>query len=289
MKNILITGINSYVGNSFEEYITNDKNCDWQIDKISLRNDEWEKLDFSKYDGILHVAGIAHVSTKKNMESLYYKVNRDLTIKLAKKCKIEGVKQFIYLSSQIIYGNPTKNINIITKDTIPNPVNFYGKSKLQAEDGLKKIETNDFKVAILRPPMIYGPNCKGNYNKLSKFAKNSVIFPKFENKRSMIYIGNLCELIKQIIANEKKGIYLPHNKKPVTVFEMVELIAKFNNKQIILVKWFNPILNFLFNRVNLIRKVFGNMNYENVDYSDLNYQIYSFEESIKLTEKLERK
>src|SRR5699024_10434376 len=128
----------------------------YQTEKLSLRDGLWKEKDFSTYDVVVHVAGIAHVSTDPKMEELYYQVNRDLTIDVAKKAKDEGAKQFIFLSSIIVYGDQPSESGIIDQDTIPNPDNFYGKSKLEAEEGIKNMECGDFKIVILRPPMIYG-------------------------------------------------------------------------------------------------------------------------------------
>src|SRR5690625_4417055 len=133
MKKILITGKNSYVGTSFREWVSKYPS-EYKVDTISLRNDDWREKSFSGYDTILHTVGIAHVDSNPDpkMEELYYKVNRDLTIEAAQKAKADGVRQFIFMSSIIVYGISGK-INeprIIDENTIPNPANFYGNSKL---------------------------------------------------------------------------------------------------------------------------------------------------------------
>src|SRR5699024_10086716 len=195
MKDILITGVNSYVGNRLEQWLKQWPE-NYTVHKISLRDGSWTKKDFSKYDSIVHVAGIAHVSTDPKMEELYYQVNRDLTIDVAKKAKVEGTRQFIFLSSIIVYGDQPSENGIIDQDTLPNPDNFYGKCKLVAEEGIQYMECDDFKIVILRPPMIYSKDSKGNYPRLANFAKKSPIFPNFENKRSMIHIDNLSEFMR---------------------------------------------------------------------------------------------
>ncbi|MGE6203822.1 NAD-dependent epimerase/dehydratase family protein [Guptibacillus hwajinpoensis] len=285
MKTILITGVNSYIGSSFEEYLANFSN-QYSIDSISLRTDEWKAKDFSKYDVILHVAGIAHVSTDPKMEELYYKVNRDLTIEVAKKAKDEGVSQFIFMSSIIVYGDSAKNKNIIDANTVPVPSNFYGNSKLLAEEGLKPLNSDVFKVAMIRPPMIYGKHSKGNYPKLAKAARRLPIFPNINNKRSMLHIDNLNEFIKLIIDNEESGLYFPQNEEYVNTSEMVSLIAKVHGKNIKLTNKFNPILRIIGRKVGLIDKVFGDLVYEK-DMSKYkeHYQIRNLRDSIELTEK----
>ena len=285
MKKILITGKNSYVGNSLAKWLENDPQR-YSVNRISLRDESWKEQDFSIYDVIVHVAGIAHVSRNPKMEETYYKVNRDLTIETAKKAKSEGVKQFIFLSSIIVYGENIDNKGIITKDTLPEPSNFYGNSKLQAEKGIEPLDDSDFNVAILRPPMIYGKGSKGNYPKLSKAAQKLPIFPDMDNQRSMLHIDNLSEFIKLIIDNQEDGLYFPQNQEYVNTSEMVNMIAKVHGKKIKLTKIFNPILNLMRNKVGIINKVFGNLFYEQSmsDYIG-DYRVRDFEKSIELTER----
>ena len=162
MKRILITGANSFVGTNIEKWLIREPE-QFQVDTVDTMNEAWKKADFTKYDVVFHVAGIAHVNPKLEMAPLYYKVNRDLTIEIANWAKEHGVKQFIYMSSKIVY-HASKSLkgDWVRKDTKPDPNDFYGDSKLQAEKGLKGLQCNTFKVAIIRPPMIYGPGNKGN-------------------------------------------------------------------------------------------------------------------------------
>jgi len=284
MRKILITGANSYIGNCFKEWLKQWPN-DYLVESISVRGDSWKGKSFARYDTLLHLAGIAHVSTNPRMENVYYKVNRDLAIEVAKKAKIEGIKQFIFMSSILIYVDGTGKIEIINRDTKPSPRNFYGKSKLQAEEGIMKLRSNDFKVAILRPPMVYGKGCKGNYPKLSKIARKTPVFPDYENFRSMLYIDNLCEFIRLIVDNEECGVYFPQNSEYVKVSNMVKLISQVHGKKLILTKIFNPVIRLLCKHVMIINKVFGNLIYE-MSMSDykVNYRIKTLEESIIETE-----
>ncbi|MCF1627490.1 NAD-dependent epimerase/dehydratase family protein [Tetragenococcus koreensis] len=284
MKRILITGKNSYIGNSFEQWIADDDN--FYVEKISVRDDNWKNLNFSTFDVVFHVAGIAHVSSDPKMEERYYKVNRDLTIEVANKAEKDGVKQFIFMSSIIVYGDSDKSDGTISISTIPKPSNFYGNSKLQAEEGIANLQADNFNVAIIRPPMIYGKGSKGNYPKLAKLAKITPVFPNFSNKRSMLHIDNLCEFIKLIIVNNEKGLFFPQNKEYVCTSEMVTLIARCSSSSIRLTKIFNPAIKSLL-KFELVNKVFGNLVYEQKMsiYKD-NYQIRNLEESIKLTERV---
>jgi nucleoside-diphosphate-sugar epimerase len=285
-KRILLTGKNSYVGNSFEKWVEERYPGRYEVDKISLRDGSWKLCDFSIYDSILHVAGIAHVSSDPKMEELYYKVNRDLTIEVAQKAKKDGVKQFIFLSSIIVYGDGSKDRKVIDWNTIPTPSNFYGKSKLEAEEGIKSFESDNFKIVIVRPPMIYGKGSKGNYPKLAKVAQILPVFPDIDNERSMLYIDNLSEFLRLLIDNEERGLFFPQNKEYIKTSEMVRLIAEVHGRKIRLVKVFNPIIKFLSGKIKFVDKVFGNFVYDRKmsDHYDNKYCLSSFEESIKKTE-----
>ncbi|WP_156854428.1 NAD-dependent epimerase/dehydratase family protein [Oceanobacillus sp. AG] len=284
MKRILITGKNSYVGNSFETWLKNYPG-EYEVEKISLRDGLWREYDFSKYDAVLHVAGIAHVSKDPKMEELYYRVNRDLTIEVAEKSKVEGVRQFIFMSSIIVYGDGSSDRKVIDKNTTPEPSNFYGDSKLQAENGIKSLENDDFKIAIIRPPMIYGRNSKGNYPKLSKAAQRLPLFPNIENQRSMLHIDNLSEFLKLMIDNKESGMFFPQNTEFVKTSEMVRLIAEVHGRSIRLVKVFNPVLRFMSGRIEIVDKVFGNLVYDkSLSTYKQNYRVHTLKETIIETE-----
>jgi len=284
MKKILITGANSYIGTSFEKWMSQYPDR-YIVDTIDMVDGSWRSRDFSNYDVVFHVAGIAHVSSDPKLKDLYYRVNRDLTIETAKKAKAEGVKQFIFMSSIIVYGDGSKQKRIINRNTIPTPNNFYGDSKLQAETGIKELEDDDFKVVILRPPMIYGKGSKGNYPRLSKAARVLPFFPDIDNERSMLHIDNLCEFVRLMIDNEESGLFFPQNAEYVRTSEMVKLIARVHGKKMKLTKLFNPIINKMY-RFNIINKVFGNLVYDKSMsvYDKGCYWVRDFRSTIEMTE-----
>jgi UDP-glucose 4-epimerase len=285
MKNILITGKNSYIGTSLENWLMREPDK-YKVDTVDMKDGLWKEKDFGSYDVVFHVAGIAHVSSDPKMEDLYYKVNRDLTIETAEKAKAEGVMQFIFMSSIIVYGDSSSSKRVIDRNTVPTPSNFYGNSKLQAEEGIKHLESDDFKIVVVRPPMIYGKGSKGNYPRLVNMAKKIPVFPDIDNERSMLHIDNLCELIKVVIDYEETGLYFPQNKEYVKTSELVRTIAEVHGKRIWMTKLFNPVLRMMFG-IGIVNKVFGNLVYEKSmsDYDKANYRIRDFEESIELTEK----
>jgi len=287
MKKILITGKNSYVGKNIEDWLLKSQG-NYKINTIDMEDSDWINHDFSKYDSIFHVAGIAHVSSDPSKKNLYYKVNRDLTIDTAKKAKNKGVGQFIFMSSIIVYGSSSEinNERIIHELVKPEPQDFYGDSKLQAEKGLKDLIDNNFKVVILRPPMIYGKNSKGNYPKLAKLARYTPVFPDIDNKRSMLHIDNLAEFVRLMIKNEENGLFFPQNKEYVSTKELVREIASNYDHKIFFTKLFNKILKLMSKKVNLINKVFGDLVYkkEMSQYKE-DYWVRDFKESIEITEK----
>ncbi len=282
MKKVLITGKNSYIGTSLKKWLEQNKN-EYEVKEIETQNDEWKQVDYSTCDTVLHVAGIAHVSSDPNLEDLYYKVNRDLAIEVAKKAKLDGAKQFIFMSSMIIYGKdePIGEEKVINKDTIPSATDFYGKSKLDADLAIRELQDENFKVVIVRTPMVYGPNCKGNFPKLKKLAKLSPIFPNIENKRSMIYIDNLCEFFKQVIDNEASGTFYPQNKEYISTKQIIEVMANSLGKKMHFIKIFNPLIKLLSKRINFINKVFGSKIYAKELSGDFSYVIVENDESIR--------
>ena len=285
MKKVLITGKNSYIGTSLENWLMREPDK-YKVDTVDMKDGSWKEKDFSSYDVVFHVAGIAHVSSDPKMEDLYYKVNRDLTIETAEKAKAGDVKQFIFMSSIIVYGDSSSSKRVIDKGTVPTPSNFYGNSKLQAEEGIKDLECDNFKIVVLRPPMIYGKGSKGNYPRLANMAKKIPVFPDIGNERSMLHIDNFCEFIKIMIDHEETGLYFPQNKEYVKTSELVKTIAEVHGKKTWMTRIFNPVLRLMFG-IGIVNKVFGNLVYEKSmsDYDKANYRIRDFRESIELTEK----
>ena len=279
MKSILITGKNSYIGTSLENWLMREPDK-YKVDTVSTRDDAWKKKDFSQFDVVFHVAGIAHIKETKENQDLYYKVNRDLAYEIAQKAKQDGVGQFIFLSSMSVYGIEN---GVIDKNTPLKPNSAYGKSKLEAEELIKELQDDMFTVATLRPPMVYGKGCKGNYPRLARLALKTPIFPKVDNKRSMIYIDNLSEFVKQLIDNRSSGLFFPQNAEYVNTSEMVSLIAEAHGKKIVMTKLFNPLLQLL--KTNTVNKVFGDLVYDmSMSEYESNYRVCGFRDSIETTE-----
>jgi UDP-glucose 4-epimerase len=196
------------------------------------------------------------------------------------------------MSSIIVYGDNVsiRKKRVITKDTEPTPSNFYGDSKLQGEIKIKPLADTNFNVCIIRPPMIYGPNSKGNYPQLRKLALKLPVFPDIPNERSMLYVGNLMSFVKEMVDSEKEtGIFFPQNSEYVRTSYMVKEIAKAHGKDIKLfsfMNWSVYLLSYMPGKIGeLTNKAFGNLIYGDKKIDSSNS---SFELSINVTE-LERK
>lgn len=286
MKNVLITGAGSYIGTKVQKWL--DSSFDgpgklFKVDAVDTINDNWKNVDFSKYDVVYNVAGIAHVKAAKGEGPLYYAINRDMVIAICKASKEAGVKQFIHMSSMIVYKEvKTLEGKQIHKDTEPAPNGFYGDSKLQGEKGCLELADEKFKVCIMRPPMIYGPGCRGNFPRLVWLAQKTPIFPAWHNKRSMLFIDNLCEFVKQLILHEMEGIVYPQNAEYADTVEIIRYYAKVGGKRIWVTKLFNPLIWLFGDHVRALGKMFSNSTYD-MDMSkySFEYQIVSLEESFK--------
>ena len=282
MKRVLITGAGSFVGESVRKYIL-ETSSDFEIDAVDTMDDHWKEADFTKYDVVYHVAGIAHVDPKPEMAPLYYKVNRDLTIEIARHAKSQGVKQFVFMSSRIVY-HASKSLkgNVTRPETQPAPNDFYGDSKLQAENGLHELECESFKICILRPPMIYGPGNKGNLPRLGWLATKLPVFPAWHNKRSMLHVNNLAEFVKQIILREMSGTFFPQNAELADTVEIVRHFAKENHHKIWITKLLNPFVWLGSFFLPAIPKMFADSYYvPEMSQYEFDYQVVGFEESLK--------
>ena len=284
MKRVLITGSGSFIGMSLERYLKDFPYC---VDTLDMRADSWHSQSFSGYDAVFHVASIVHLKEKSDMKELYYRVNTDLAVQTARKAKEAGVGQFIFMSSASVYGDgaPIGKSRRITQTTVPSPISFYGDSKLQAEQGLLAMQDDHFRVVILRPPMVYGPGCKGNYPTLSKMARKLPFFPAVSNRRSMLYIDHLSEFVRLMIENQEQGIFHPQNSTYSNTAQLVEQIAAANGKKIRLVKGLTVPLKLLSHLTPLVNKAFGSLTYDMAlsEYPQ-DYCRYSQEETVILTE-----
>ncbi len=314
MKRILIAGANSYIGTSLERYLLEYNASQgrerYRVDTISQRDSQWEDYDFRGYDAVFQASGIAHVDTgavKQEQQALYYRVNCDLAAATARKARAAGVGLFIYPSSIIVYGDsaPYGKSRMITRQTPVGNSHFYGHSKIRAEEELRRLESEPLseekrhgpegeapvgtQVAILRLPMVYGRGSRGNYPLLAKLADRLPFFPNVRNQRSMIYIENLCEFLRQCIEEGRGGLYFPQNPAYTSTSQMVREIAAAHGKKLLLLKVLNPLVALasrMPGRVGVLaNKAFGSLTYDREMSGDMEaYCLYSLEESIRRTE-----
>jgi len=280
MKKILITGAGSYIGTAFANFIARWPG-QYHADTLDLIDGSWQEKSFAGYDCVFHVAGIAHQKESRDNAPLYYQVNRDLAVQVAAKAKTDGVSQMIFMSSMSVYG---MDEGVITPETQPRPQSHYGKSKLEAEQALACLEEEGFRVAILRPPMVYGKDCKGNFQTMRKLLSVSPVFPVLKNRRSMISAENLASFVKLVIDRECAGLFFPQNREYTNTTEMARQMADAMGRRI----WFSPLAGFAVRAVKPIfgmaRKAFGTLIYQDCECFDYCYCVQepaqSFRESV---------
>ena len=283
MKKILIIGDDSYIGIHFYDWIKKYEG-EYAADIVSSRDYKWKEKNFENYDTVVNFAGIAHIKKlTEDLKPLFYSVNRDLLIEIGTKAKESGVRHFLTLSSMNVYGEFCQNL---TDRETATPSNYYGDSKLQGDIGLLKLKSDDFLISCVRPPFVYGFGCKGNYNALSKISKFAFVLPTYKNKKSMIYVDNLCEFIRLAIDNRTDGILTPQNKELMSTAEIIRQIRRQNGKKTLSISLFNCLVPFLTKLSGAARKAFSDDYYELEfsNYFDFNYDVVPFEKSIKITE-----
>ena len=276
---LLITGSTGFIGTRLQKQFKEKYN----IKNFSFLQNDFQKLKLSGVDVVVHLSALVHQMKKEPTYKQYHDVNVQNTIDLAKKAKERGVKQFVFMSTIAVYGENSENVSEISD---LKPITPYGKSKLKAEEELQKIEEESFIVSIIRPPMIYGDNAPGNTKSLINIVKIIPILPfaDIKNKRSFVYIGNLCYMIDKIIETRMGGVFLAADDKPISTTELIMLISKAMGKKRILVKipFFEKVLKIL--KPSIHKKLYGNLVVDNSATKErLNFRNrYSTEEGIRL-------
>ena len=279
MKKLLITGSNGFVG----KYFINKYKGKYDIRTFSFLKDDINSLDCSDLDVVFYLSALVHQMDGASCEE-YERVNVTQTLQLAKKAKKSGVKHFVFMSTVKVYGEETDSK--YSENSICNPEDDYGKSKLKAELELQKLEDEDFKVSIIRTPIVYGYGVKANIKSLINLVNKVPLLPfgKIENKRSMVYIGNLCHLVYEIITQEKSGIFLASDDQPLSTSRLIELVAKNLDKKVYLVKipFFESLLKIL--KPSFHKRLYGSLEIDNsITKEKLNLKNpYSVEEGIRL-------
>ncbi len=258
-KTLMITGASGFIGSNFIERYKDKYN----IISVDLLEVKPEKLDFTDVDCVLHLAALVHQMNGAPREK-YFEVNTELTKKMAVESKKHGLKHFVFYSTVAVYGTHG-DINkklILDKNSKVNPITAYAESKWEAEEILRKLEDGNFRVSILRPPMVYGKNCPGNMKRLEKLVRLFPILPfnYDENKRTLVNVEKLLEITDEIIKKEIFGITIPKDDKDVSIKEIVEKLAKENNKKLILIKFPKFIFKLLINlKSEIMESLYGSL------------------------------
>ena len=285
---ILITGTRGYIANALKKYFDERADTSESVFLLDLRGTEWKEIEISSYDILIHCAALVHKNEKKYRLKDYMCVNTELTKQIALKAKKEGVSFFCFFSTVAVYGTTGSFYErvVLTKDTPPHPITKYGISKYAAEKELQELEDEKFKVAIIRPPFVYGRDCPGNYMRLREIVLRYGFIPQINNCKSMIYIENLCEFMYQICIKKKDGVFCPQDLPYRCTADLCRYIAKYNGKKTCETNLFNPLIKFMSMWVRSIRVAFGNLYYQAKDSKmEFEYSLIDFDESVKRTEK----
>lgn len=279
--NVLIIGKDSYIGNHIDKWLTDKGHYVKQLDVIS---DGWRKFDYSAFDVVVHVAGIVHRPNCKDWE-LYKRVNTDMPVEIASLAKNQGVKSYIYFSTMGVYGLRKKlSKSVIDESTPLNPTSMYGKSKLMAERGLEKLKNKDFNISFVRPPSVYGRDCRGGYiTGFTSIVRNLPVVPKayLNTRQSFINIDNLCECVRIIIENKLNGVFCPQDDEIPNANELFEAIAHGINKKY-RDSIFLGVLMKMVSFIPLVKKAYGGIEYSRSlsDIENYNYVVVPFSEGI---------
>lgn len=258
MKRILIAGEHSYIGTHLAAWLAAQPD-EYTVETLSLHGEDWRSANLSGADAAVLVAGIAHQKETPENEPLYEAVNHQLAVAFAARAKAAGVRQLLLISSMSVYGLTTGRIHA---DTPPAPNTAYGRSKLAAETELAAMADGHFHVAILRPPMVYGSGCRGNYPRLAALIGKTPVFPRAQNERSMIYIDTLCACMEQLLQTGEGGLFFPQNADYVRTAELAAQIARARGRSLWQPRGAGWLLRLLAPRVGVVGKVFGTLTYD---------------------------
>ena len=274
---LLITGSNGFVGS----YFINKYKDKYEIKNFSFLKDDIDTLDCSDADVVFYLSALVHQMGGASTDE-YERVNVTQTLQLTNKAKESGVKHFVFMSTVKVYGEETDDV--YTENSVCNPEDEYGKSKLKAELELQKLESESFKVSIIRTPIVYGYGVKANIQNLVKLTSRVPLLPfgGIDNKRSMVYIGNLCHLVDVVIEQQKSGMFLASDDEPLSTTKLIELIAKNLDKKVYLIKipFFESLLKIL--KPSFHKRLYGSLEVDNtITKEKLNLKNpYSVEEGI---------
>lgn len=264
-KTLMITGASGFIGSNFIERYKDKYN----IIPVDLLKIKPEEIDFRGVDTVLHLAALVH-QMKGAPREKYFEVNTELTRRVAEEAKKQGVRHFVFYSTVKVYGYDGDLYNhnmVLNEESECKPINDpYGESKWEAEKILRRLENDNFKIGIIRPPMVYGKGVKGNMESLIKLVKMLPILPfnYDKNRRSLVNIENLMYLTALVIDKEDSGVFLPLDEKNISLKEIVEGIEKAYNLKRINIPMIQPVFWLLTKlKPNIMLRLFGTLQFDN--------------------------
>ena len=252
MKRILVTGGTGFVGQRLVSklYLENKYEVSLAARSIQKLNSQNPKKDLRVFihdnitwdvdfqpiletqDVVVHTAGRAHVMKEREDDPLsaYRMVNVYGTLAVAKQAIEAGVKRFIYLSTSKVNNGLSEGKSSISELDVTDPVDPYSISKLEAEQGLWELTKNsDMEVVIIRPPLIYGPGVKGNFEQLIKIVLLGVPLPfgSIKNSRSFLALDNLVDFIETCCEHPSAGnnLFLVSDDDDISTPELIDRVA----------------------------------------------------------------
>jgi nucleoside-diphosphate-sugar epimerase len=244
MKKLLLTGARGFIGSYFQKKYAHK----YEIQTFSFLKDDIETLHVKGVETVIHLSALVHQMGGASDEA-YERINVEQTLQLARKAKENQVKQFIFMSTVKVYGEES---DVAYTEASPcHPEDAYGRSKLKAEQELQALVDEDFTVSIIRTPIVYGRGVKANMQNLMKLVDSMPLLPLrgIDNKRSFVYIGNVCALLDSLIEQEQKGVFLASDDAPLSTTALIQELAKAKKKKLFLIqlplfamflKWLKP-------------------------------------------------
>ena len=283
---ILIIGKDSYIGNHIDEWLEQYGHIVTQLDVLT---ETWKSFDYSRFDAVVHVAGIVHRPQCTDW-NLYKSVNCDMPVSIATMAKMQGVKAYVYFSTMGVYDANKSLKGCVVDDRTPvlgEGNSMYGRSKLMAEEALTLLQNENFDVAIVRPPSVYGKDCKGGYiNGFKKIAQCLPLIPRaYEDaKQSFIYIDNLSECVRIIIENHLSGTFCPQDDEIPSANRLFQVICSGIGKKYRASRLLGLCLQLL-SFIPLVNKAYGGISYskELSAIPGCDYVVVPFDEGMKRT------
>jgi len=261
---ILIVGPNSYIARNFKA-LAAETAPGWTLDTLSVRDERWRTYDYSPYDSVLYCAAVVHQKESPQLVQLSRRLNCDIPVEMAKMLWAQSPDaQFIFLSTMAVFGLEGRVGETVTVNasTTLSPRTTYAKTKLAAEEGLCAAADGRFALAVFRPPMVYGPDCPGNYRRLMKFVLTFHVFPTLRNQRSMIHVHTLSERLLDCAAHRRTGFFHPQEPDYLCTADLAREIAEKAHSRLYFCPLLNPLVRLGARFHPAFHKIWGGLVYD---------------------------